>query len=1265
MRFKVLSCLIVGMLFFVVSCSGSHSPVTPNPENEITQHAGSVEAALNGVEVVNSTIQSVKLNSTELLPWGFMDMPLANEGEFPIEIGLTERNSEIILSATGAILKVDGTAVEEYHGPASRVFKLANPDKNIVIHIALSGDRPQSRDITIRTIPTVDLPIPENAPTVSYTDPQTGLTTDIADRELLVAFRPWIQRDVVEVLASALDCELLRELPNLNVYRLRIPKGESIDKFIDLFESSSAVRYAEINCIRYPAIVPDDTYESYEYENGLCQMYEAWDIHQGDTGTTIGIIDTGAMRDHPDLYENIVDGEDFINPIGDGLGGETPGDGQDNNNDGYPDGNVGHGTHVSGIAGGRGNNSEGISGHSWFNKIMPLRVFPTDGDSGASDSSIIEALMYGADQGCVGLNMSLGANYGSQAEGDAVNYAWNAGSVIIAAAGNSNSSGPFYPAQYPNVISVAATDNNDEKASFSNYGSTVDCSAPGVTIMSSIFYTHGGDPWSVPENQRYEQYSGTSMASPQVTGLVGLLASYFPTYTNAELADQVIFTTDNIDVQNPGYVGMLGTGRINDYSALTKPLSPDFEIISLWNDDDNPLFSMGNRDGFMNPGEVIEFQPTVRNTGMRSAPDCVLSLDADPSVIEVLFDSVDLGDVDRNAVAVPAEPLIFRVNSGLTDDLDVDVNLVYSYSNGDPIVKQHTIHIKADKTIIDTVNCSGQPLIEGEFKKGMSELAVLEFNIEADTNYATLEELTVHQTGTAGPQTFTEVQLWLDSNEDGFYTPSLDTRIAWRSYDTPGYRGGFDDLNDPMNGFGAGIDYEIFPPVYFNDIGIAHFTDCIVPTSPGIPRRIFVVVGILPAAVTGETVQIGILSADDVIVKAPDVVSPLGFPIQTDELPIIGTWLDPQQLTDSTDAMNSWRAETAVCPVTGNVYVVFDSDRDGSFDPYLMRSTDQAETFEPAVKLDDSSANEWYPDVQVDSAGVVHVVYYSTKIATDNRELYYTRSFDYGVTFETPVRITDAVNDSRIPKLAVGPGDSINVAWHDDRLANNSYDIYYKRSDDGGDTWGLDVNVANMSGSSEEVAISVGGDGVIHVTWERAAGGWNSSNVFYSRSVDDGLTWSAPFQVTTGEYNNNGAHSDVDADDLGNAYIVFHYMPDANYAEISVLISHNSGADWDPIFEITNNGVPDSRPAIHVNPDSSFIDIVFRSRAIDTWDIFHTYSKDGLATWEDPVQISYSTFGDAREPVVVRAPNKNIFAFWEDLSDPSGSYNVFWNRFIY
>jgi len=1268
MRSLIYGCLLVGIIALtILGCSGSSSPLTPDNLDLNTPHAAAIQAALDGVDIQNTSLQSVKIAGNELLPWGLIDIMLSADGTFPLDITLADPGHDISVSIDGATLIADGNPVDSYSGPADGNLELTEVSERITIHIEIPGDYRQTRDITIRTAPSVHWPTIRNLGVETMTDPETALDFDVAVREILIGADHGTPVEVVEALVGSLDCELLRALPNIDAYRLRIPVGADYSRYFRLFESSSIIRYAEFNCIYYPAIVPNDTYEGQEYGNDLMQLYDAWDIHTGTDATIVAVVDSGMMRDHPDLYQNAIEGEDFIDPPGDGLGGETPGNGIDENNDGYADGNVGHGTHCSGIVGAVGNNSEGVSGHTWATHILPCRVFPIDGDSGAMDTDIADAIMWASDQGAIGISMSFGSYYGSGTEQAAINYAWNNGSVLVAAGGNGGTSASHYPSAFPNVIGVGATDQNDKKASFSNYGSYIDCCAPGYQIPSSIFYEHGGDPWSVPENQRYALYSGTSMACPQVSGLVGLVKSYFPSYSNAEVADQVVFTADDIDSLNPTYAGKLGTGRINDFNALTMPLAPDFEVVTLWNNDDNPLYSMGNRDGFLNPGEIIEFRPTLKNTGTRSAPNCMLTLEGGDGHITRLFDMIDLGFFDRGETMIPEVPIIFKIDPALTSDTPLDMTLHFEYDNGDPIDVSMPITVRTDLGIVDTISCFGEGLLEDEIRKGISGVPALSFTIEGDLNYGTLDELIIHQSGTAPSASFTPIELWLDADGDGVFIPDRDERIAYRTYDHPGYRGSFDDINDPESGFDTGVGYEDFPPVVFDSEGEAHFYECVVPTAPSVPRTMFVVIGILPTAQTGDTVQIGILSTDDVIVRIPDQVSPVDFPIQTDEVPIIGTWLDPDKLTNNgvgLDAMYSWRAETAVCPVSGNVYVVFDSNRLDDFDVFIKRSIDQAETFGEAIRLDPSEAREFYPDVQVDQDGTVHVVYYSTIISGNNREIYYVRSTDQGQSWETPLRLTNATRDSRIPKLAVGPDNSLNVAWHDDRTATDDYNIYFKRSEDGGDTWSADLMVADTYRASEDVAIIVGGDGVIHITWEEFSN-YYSANTRYSRSADNGLTWSSPVNITTGAYANHGWHSDVGADNSGNVYVVFHYVSFSIPAEISCSVSNNSGVNWNNPFNITDNNVADSRPAIYVSPDGSYIDIVYRNLAVDSWNIYHVYSDDGLSTWSDPYQISQSTGGDANEPVVVRASNLNIFAFWEDVINSKGSYEIFWNRYLY
>ncbi len=265
---------------------------------------------------------------------------------------------------------------------------------------------------------------------------------------------------------------------------------------------------------------------------------EAWDTYTGDASLPIAIIDTGIQLNHPDLQANI-----WTNP------GEIAGNGLDDDGNGYvddingwdfyygdnnpSDGN-GHGTHTAGTVGAVGNNGVGVAGVNWRCKLVALK-FLSDGGSG-STSGAIAAVQYCTRMNIRISNNSWGGGGYSQSLYDAIASSRSIGHVFVAAAGNNgsnNDSTPFYPASYnlDNIIAVAATDNDDRRASFSNYGRTsVDLGAPGVNIFST--YT----------GSSYRYLDGTSMAAPHVAGVAGLLYGRNPGWTYTQVRDRIFST---------------------------------------------------------------------------------------------------------------------------------------------------------------------------------------------------------------------------------------------------------------------------------------------------------------------------------------------------------------------------------------------------------------------------------------------------------------------------------------------------------------------------------------------------------------------------------------------------------------------------------------------------------------------------------------------------------------------------------------------------
>ena len=293
---------------------------------------------------------------------------------------------------------------------------------------------------------------------------------------------------------------------------------------------------------------------------------EAWDIQKGNPNLVIGVIDTGVDYNHPDLVGNI-----WTNP------GEIAGDGIDNDSNGYiddvrgwdfayNDNNPmdvdGHGTHVAGTIAGKGNNGVGVTGVAWNAKIMPLKFLDDNGDG--FTSSAILGINYATAKG-VKLTNNSWVGGDSQALSDAINTAGQQGALFIASAGNesnNNDANPAYPASYnlSNIISVASTTRTDGLSSFSNYGATtVDLGAPGSSIYSTL------------PNSSYGTKSGTSMASPHVTGAAALLWSQNPTWTAQQVKNKLMQTTDPISALSGKTVT---GGRLNINNALAGSTPP-------------------------------------------------------------------------------------------------------------------------------------------------------------------------------------------------------------------------------------------------------------------------------------------------------------------------------------------------------------------------------------------------------------------------------------------------------------------------------------------------------------------------------------------------------------------------------------------------------------------------------------------------------------------------------------------------------------------
>jgi subtilisin family serine protease len=285
---------------------------------------------------------------------------------------------------------------------------------------------------------------------------------------------------------------------------------------------------------------------------------EAWDVTRGHPNVIVADIDTGADLDHPDLQANILprgaEDWDFADA-----------------GDPVPDDMDGHGTHTAGTAAAV-DNAVGVIGVATRCRIMPLRVDLRAGmDQNRADAINYVALQADDDRRFV-INCSWRMNGDHAGVRTAIQNAVDNNVVVVFAAGNRGQNTdvtPQFPGVYPEVIAVAALDQRDQKATFSNFGRNVDVSAPGVNIFSSF------------PNDNYAFLDGTSMAAPHVAGLAALVWSVDRGLTNEGVRQVIEDTCDDIDAANPGFAGMLGRGRINAFRAVSRAMVGAVAAVAL------------------------------------------------------------------------------------------------------------------------------------------------------------------------------------------------------------------------------------------------------------------------------------------------------------------------------------------------------------------------------------------------------------------------------------------------------------------------------------------------------------------------------------------------------------------------------------------------------------------------------------------------------------------------------------------------------------
>jgi serine protease len=397
----------------------------------------------------------------------------------------------------------------------------------------------------------------------------------------------------LDIQAAELNRRLYRtedETTQLKLDTLRV---------IQALKTKPGIRYAEPNYIRQALFVPNDTYYGRQWHYPLINLPQAWDITRGSTEVVVAVVDTGILSSHPDIDSlRLTDGYDFISDPsiardGDGIDPDPEDPGDD-----MQGGSSFHGTHVAGTVAAATDNSTGVAGVAPNVRIMPLRVL---GKGGGTSADIIQALEYAAglanDSGTLPgrkadiINMSLGGPSRSQAEQEVITAVRGKGIVIVAAAGNSASSLPSYPAAYDGVVSVSAVDAAKNLAPYSNFDDSIDAAAPGGNLSKDVnndgygdgVLSTSGDDSSGVISSTYSFSNGTSMAAPHMAGVVALMKSVYPMLKPAEVDALLAGGHITQDLGAPGRDNEFGYGLIDAYlavAAVQKGIIPSALIVS-------------------------------------------------------------------------------------------------------------------------------------------------------------------------------------------------------------------------------------------------------------------------------------------------------------------------------------------------------------------------------------------------------------------------------------------------------------------------------------------------------------------------------------------------------------------------------------------------------------------------------------------------------------------------------------------------------------
>ncbi|RED64230.1 S8 family peptidase [Cohnella phaseoli] len=481
-----------------------------------------------------------------------------------LKAGEIKEASSYLAQARAAVRKSRSFSSPVFQAKEKSYFAIGeHSEKNSIVAVVSAEviqavERHQRRNLRLIPYPPegryrIESVVPgTNAETTVRNGEDNGNASHFSIDEVVVKFRKPLTEKQLLQLRKELDLTVVKQTRSIYVFRSKKHDTGELKAYFkrewnpvfvephylyltnEVHARETTVKAAEDNAGE-EALIPNDTlYSEYQWNLPEIATEAGWKLAKGNPDIVVAVLDTGVQADHPDLKGRIVKGVNIVDPSAD------------------PNDDVGHGTHVAGIIAAEVNNNEGVAGMTWYTKIMPVKVLD---DTGAGSTySVAEGIIWATDNGAHVINMSLG-NY-AQAEflHDAIKYAHDKGVVLVAASGNDNTDRPGFPAAYPEVLAVAATDPDESRAEYSNYGDYIDVAAPGSSIPS----TYPGS--------RYAALSGTSMASPHVAALVSLVRSANPDMSNEEVMELIRKTAK--DLGPAGRDIEFGFGQIDVVAAL-------------------------------------------------------------------------------------------------------------------------------------------------------------------------------------------------------------------------------------------------------------------------------------------------------------------------------------------------------------------------------------------------------------------------------------------------------------------------------------------------------------------------------------------------------------------------------------------------------------------------------------------------------------------------------------------------------------------------